>query len=254
MGTNEFARRYESEGADAFAQFEAETGSRFEFGTFPPGSVPDITLRYWLVEELGLEPGSDVTVTALGLVPRGRALLRSGARPGDLVVVSGIPGLAASALAARDRGSPPEADAERRLLRPEPRLALGRALRGRATACIDVSDGLAADLGHLLDASGHGASLWLERLPTAPAFETVSVRERWNLQSGGGDDYELCFTWPARDAPALDDLATQGGVALTLIGRVTEQRGLRLLDPAGEPFEPERSGWNHFALPDNGAP
>jgi NitT/TauT family transport system substrate-binding protein len=66
MGTNEFARQYDSEGADAFARFEEENGRLFEFGTFPPGSVPDITLRYWLVEELGLEPGSDVTVTALG--------------------------------------------------------------------------------------------------------------------------------------------------------------------------------------------
>ena len=86
MGTNEFARQYDSEGADAFVRFEEETGSRFEFGTFPPGSVPDITLRYWLVEELGLEPGSDVTVTALGGAGPVRQALLSGQIDGTSMI------------------------------------------------------------------------------------------------------------------------------------------------------------------------
>jgi len=86
MGTNEFARQYDSEGADAFARFEEENGRLFEFGTFPPGSVPDITLRYWLVEELGLEPGSDVTVTALGGAGPVRQALLSGQIDGTSMI------------------------------------------------------------------------------------------------------------------------------------------------------------------------
>ncbi len=86
MGTNEFAGQYESEGADAFATFEEENGSRFEFGTFPPGSVPDITLRYWLIEELSLEPGSDVTVTSLGGAGPVRQALLSGQIDGTSMI------------------------------------------------------------------------------------------------------------------------------------------------------------------------
>jgi NitT/TauT family transport system substrate-binding protein len=86
MGTNGFADQYDSEGADAFASFEEENGSRFEFGTFPPGSVPDITLRYWLIEELGLEPGSDVTVTSLGGAGPVRQALLSGQIDGTSMI------------------------------------------------------------------------------------------------------------------------------------------------------------------------
>jgi thiamine-monophosphate kinase len=191
-----------------------------------------------------------VTITALGLVPRGQALLRSTARPGDLVVVSGVPGLAARALAdPAPTGAGGDA-ARARLTRPQPRLALGQALRGRATACIDVSDGLAADLGHVLEASGLGGELWLERLPVTPAFDPLEEHARWNLQLGGGDDYELCFTLPPQRASELDELAGRGGVELAVVGRVSDQEGLRCLRPDGAAFVPERSGWDHFAETD----
>lgn len=184
-----------------------------------------------------------VSVTALGLVPRGQALLRSTAQPGDLVAVSGIPGLAARALQAPAAAG---AGAVRHLLRPEPRLVLGQALRGVASACIDVSDGLAADLGHILEASGLGGELRLDRLPGSSAFDGLPIEARWNLQLGGGDDYELCFTLPPDRADGLGDLAAHGGVELAVVGRVHQGSGLRCLDAGGTEFQPERRGWDHF--------
>lgn len=190
-----------------------------------------------------------VTITALGLVPRGQALRRSGASAGDLIVVSGIPGLAALALA-QDRAAVSPSALER-LLRPQPRLALGRALRGRATACIDVSDGLAADLGHVLTASGLGAELWLDRLPRGgTAFTGLSDEARWNLQLGGGDDYELCFTLPPQRRQDVAELASRAGVELSVIGRTTAEHGsLRCLRADGSEFVPAQSGWDHFREP-----
>ncbi|MEJ8569007.1 thiamine-phosphate kinase [Elongatibacter sediminis] len=190
-----------------------------------------------------------VTVTALGQVPRGQALLRSTAQPGDRIVVSGMPGLAARALRWPERSPALEdaatTEAFRRLHRPRPRLALGRCLRGVAHACIDISDGLAADLGHILDASGLGAELWLDRLPDSPVFSGMTLESRWNLQLGGGDDYELCFTVPdaAGDLSALEEAA---GVALTVIGRIRKGAGLDCIDADGAAFSPRTAGWDHF--------
>lgn len=186
-----------------------------------------------------------VTVTAIGVVPRGQALLRRGARAGDLVVVSGVPGLAARALAASPGDDVPS-PAREHLLRPQPRLALGRALRGRVSACIDVSDGLAADLGHILEASGVGAELWLDRLPRPEVFDGLDDEARWNLQLGGGDDYELCFALPAARANDVAELATRGGIGLTPVGRIVEGSSLACLRADGTEFVPEASGWDHF--------
>ena len=186
-----------------------------------------------------------IAVTAIGVVPRGEALLRSTARDGDLVVVSGVPGLAACALAGLAVGD--AAVAEARLLRPEPRLSLGQALRGRATACIDISDGVAADLGHILDASGLGAEIRLDRLPSGAAFEGLAEETRWSLQLGGGDDYELCFTLPPAREADLAALTLCGGVELAVIGHVHAGSGLRCLRADGSEFLPERAGWNHFS-------
>lgn len=206
--------------------------------------------------ELGAASGSElaggdmaggplsIAITALGLVPRGQALLRGTARSGDLVVVSGVPGLAARALTDPARS---DCEARARLLRPQPRLALGKALRGRATACIDVSDGVAADLGHILEASKLGAEIWLDRLPAAAAFAGLDDETRWSLQLGGGDDYELCFTLPPERESELGDLAGRGGVSLTVIGQVHQGEGLRCLRADGSEFVPGRSGWDHFA-------
>jgi thiamine-monophosphate kinase len=187
-----------------------------------------------------------ITVTALGLVKQGEALLRSTANAGDLVVVSGEPGLAALALAQWGGKQPPDDEARLALVRPKPRLALGRALRGRATACIDVSDGLSADLGHILESSRLGAELWLDRMPQPPAMRALPPEQRWNLQLGGGDDYELCFTLPQGLESQLPAIAAESGVALSLVGRMSSEPGLRILKPDGALFAPRRGGFDHF--------
>ncbi len=137
-----------------------------------------------------------------------------------------------------------------RLDRPAPRLGAGFALRGLATACIDVSDGFLADLGHILAMSGVGADLDADALPVSPAlleaFPDLAARRA--LQLSGGDDYELCFTAPAkkRDAvlAALDAVATP----VTRVGRITEGASLRLFDADGLPVPvPARRGYVHFA-------
>jgi len=193
----------------------------------------------------------NVCVTALGLVEPGQALTRSGARPGDLVAVSGRPGAAAHALRVLQSGEQPDA-AERAVLDyPTPRLALGRALRGLATSCIDLSDGLLADLGHLLEAAGLGARLELQSLPCPPAMAGMLPGERWPLQLSGGDDYELCFTVPPAERARLDVLAQSCNIELTVIGEITRQTGLVVEQPDGSRYQPRKSGYEHFR--ENGA-
>ena len=186
-----------------------------------------------------------LTLTAAGRVPPALALRRGGARPGDAVCVTGT--LGDAALALRD---PPGLDAatraalRARLDRPTPRLAAGRALRGLAAAAIDLSDGLAADLGHVLDASGVGATVELARLPLAAPLAALAGAGDWALPLGGGDDYELCFTLPEA---GLEELARRDlGVAWTRIGTIDGDPGLRLVAPDGSRYTPPRAGYDHF--------
>jgi thiamine-monophosphate kinase len=188
-----------------------------------------------------------VTVTALGHVEPGAALLRSGARAGDLIVVSGHPGRAARALERIGRGEKPGVAERVALDFPQPRLALGSALAELATSCIDVSDGLLADLGHILEESAVGAEVHVDALPADEELQGLDAAHRWSLQLGGGDDYELCFTVPAGAENRVEGLAAELGLALTTIGRITAKRGLRVLQPDGEPFIPGRAGYQHFA-------
>lgn len=187
-----------------------------------------------------------ITITALGLVHHGAALLRSTAHAGDLVVISGTPGLAAHGLAQLRAHETVDGAAWQAFTRPQPRLELGRALRGKATACIDISDGLAADLAHIAQASHVGAEVWLERLPQPAVMQALPPEHCWNLQLGGGDDYELCFSLPAALQHELPAMAAQSGVGLTVIGRLTRESGLRFLRADGSGFVPERGGFNHF--------
>lgn len=135
-----------------------------------------------------------------------------------------------------------------RLHRPEPRLAAGQALRGLASACIDVSDGLLADLGHVCRQSGVGCTIEAEALPVSPAlragFDAAASR---GLALAGGDDYELCFTAPMpRESEVVAALAHTGCRA-TRIGRVTAGPGIRVLDASGQALETPRAGWEHFS-------
>lgn len=190
-------------------------------------------------------------VTIFGEVPQGQALLRSGARAGDDIWVSGQPGLAALGLAHLQARCVLEEPALTACLsalqRPQPRVALGLALRGLATAAIDVSDGLLADLGHILEESRAAAMVDFEHLPgVALAFGDDSELARDCLLAGG-DDYELTFTAPAARRAEVEALAARLPLALTRIGTVEDGTPgeIRLIEN-GRPMPAPRRGFDHF--------
>jgi thiamine-monophosphate kinase len=188
-----------------------------------------------------------VSITALAQVPTGQALRRAGARPGDGVYVSGELGAAGLAVRAR-RGeitlpAPLAAHAAQRLDWPQPRVALGLALRGLASAAIDVSDGLLADLGHVCAAGGVGARLDLAAMPLPNGALALASPDEL---LGAGDDYELCFTVPPRHEAALPALAGRLGCPLTRIGQIEAEAGLRLVDAAGQGHAVAARGHDHF--------
>ena len=182
-------------------------------------------------------------VTAHGFVAPGCALRRAGADVGDDVWVSGTLGDAAAALAQWQAGEAIDAALRVRLDRPMPRVALGLALRGIASACIDVSDGLLADLGHLCLASGVGAEVEVDALPASTALVAAfDAQARRGLQATGGDDYELCFSAPPARREAI---AAMPGT--TRIGRIVAGDGVRAMTSAGVPWQPVHAGYQHFA-------
>lgn len=184
-----------------------------------------------------------ISLQLTGFVEPGRALRRDGARPGDHLFVTGTLGDAALALEGLLAGVPVPDVLRRRLERPEPRLAEGRALAGVASACIDLSDGLVADLGHLCEASGCGARLEAARIPrSGEASKWLEARGDWRPLLAGGDDYELCFTVPPE---RLDALAASG-IFCTRIGEMVQGSGVTVLDERGEPLPP-MPGYDHFA-------
>lgn len=190
-----------------------------------------------------------ITITALGAVSPGTAVGRDGAGPGDLIYVSGTLGDAAAALTL---GAAPVDEHQQvlfeRLYRPRPRLAWGQALAPLASAMIDISDGLAADLGHILARSGVGATVDVDRLPLSPALQAVvEPAAARRLALNGGDDYELCWTMPSAAAPALQQLARDSGMIMTEIGHTEPTPGLRLIDRTGQSIAIEQQGWDHFA-------
>jgi len=187
-----------------------------------------------------------VTVTALGLVEKGRAVLRSGAHPGDVVVVSGRPGAAAHALVNLSRGETPVPEDLKALEYPEPRLGLGMALAGMASSCIDISDGLAADLGHILEQSRVGAVIHPDKLPCPPSLSALDREQRWPLQLAGGDDYELCFTLPPEALNELPGLARSNGIELTVIGEISDGQDLEFVTCDGRSYDPGITGYLHF--------
>lgn len=192
-----------------------------------------------------------ICVTAFGLIAPDQALRRDGAQPSDDVWVSGTLGDAAGALRRWTSGDAAQADdmhqaLKRRLDRPSPRVATGRALVGIANACIDISDGLLADLGHICSASGVAAQVQLADLPTSPQLKSAFDADmRATLQATGGDDYELCFTAPVARRDAIGQLAK--GVSLTRIGQIRAGSGVQAMKADGESWMPPRGGYEHFA-------
>lgn len=196
-----------------------------------------------------------LSLTAFGLVPRGQALPRRAARTDDRLFVTGTIGDAALGLAvALGTLSPEDAESRAHLLerlrRPEPRLSIGRGLRGLASACIDVSDGLVADLAHIAEESGCAAVLESAAVPLSDAARRAIAGDPALLVTAltGGDDYELLFTAPESARPALARLAADTGVPITGIGRLTPGTAgeVTVLDAAGQPMALERRGWVHF--------
>ena len=214
-----------------------------------------------LAERHGIELiGGDTTagplnlcITVFGEVPPGQALRRDGARAGDGVWVShpvgGGIGDARLALEVFRGSLSLPGDAFERVRaameRPEPRVALGLALRGLATSAIDLSDGLAGDIGHVLRRSGVGATLQAAALPRSAILAAQNARWQLECTLAGGDDYELLFTAPAADAGRVQAAAAAAGVAATCIGRIDAEPGLRVKDAAGRDV-PVGRGFDHF--------
>lgn len=189
------------------------------------------------------------TVTAQGLIPQGQQLTRNGARPGDWIYVSGQLGDAAAALAAQ-RGditvsSTAQSALEHRLFYPTPRVALGQALRGMATSAIDISDGLAADLGHILRQSDVGARLFVDHLPLSSHLMDVEESLRYRLALYGGDDYELCFTVDEESRGSLETTLAHLGVPFTCVGQIEKGNGIRFFDKE-QMIEISGKGYQHF--------
>lgn len=197
----------------------------------------------------------NLCVTAIGEIEPGRALRRDGAKPGDLIWVSGRPGLASLGLA-QLQGRIELPEPWRRLCiaaleKPRPRVALGLALQGIASAAIDVSDGLLADLGHIAERSGCAAAVQLCQLPHLPKGETYDAVLRklaLECQLAGGDDYELCFTTPASQHLAVVQIAARLELQLWCIGQMTDgQSGtVTVFDPDKKPVEFDFRGYDHF--------
>ena len=192
-----------------------------------------------------------ITVQVHGFVPDRQAMLRSGARVGDRIFVSGCLGDAAAALqlfAGELTLDQAQADyLYRRFYRPQPRLALGRALLPLASSAIDISDGLLADLGHVAAASGVAAQIVLDRIPLSDVLNAHKHSEA--IMRGvlsGGDDYELCFTVPEISVDKLEDVARQCQLRLTEIGRMVEGSGVLCLDNDNKPVPVEVAGYQHF--------
>lgn len=188
-----------------------------------------------------------VSVTALGYVPHGTAILRSGARPGDLVFVSGTIGDSGGGLdALKKRAGRPELISRYRI--PRPRVLLGQKLRGIASSALDISDGLLADLGNISRTSGVHISIDAARVP-----QSTALRKLWGRSEAAtvravtaGDDYEIAFTAPRKRRATVLAAARLARVAVTEIGVVAKGRGVVLLDADGKPIPVRRSGYTHF--------
>jgi thiamine-monophosphate kinase len=189
-----------------------------------------------------------VCVTVHGFVAPQAALRRGGARAGDDVWVSGSLGDAAAALVQWRAGGAADAPLRARLDRPVPRIDAGLALAaGIASAAIDVSDGLLADLGHVCDASGVGAEIDLGALPASVALSSrFDAEARRAVQATGGDDYELCFTAAPAQREAIAALAARSATPMTRVGRIVAGDGVRAMLPDGNAWIPPRAGHVHF--------
>ena len=193
-----------------------------------------------------------ITVQAIGLVTPGRTMRRDTARPGDVIYVSGTLGDAAAGLKIiqqRQTVDDSMAWLVDRLNRPEPRVELGLKAAEYCRCAIDISDGLAADLGHILEASNCGATVNIDRVPLSHQLVEFSAGRDavdWNMVLTGGDDYELCLVVDAADEQRLTSIAIDLALPLTRVGVIDDGRTLDFIDADGARFLPDRGGYEHF--------
>ncbi len=190
------------------------------------------------------------SVTAIGTVPAGKALRRSGAKMGDTIYVSGTLGDSALGLQLlRHPGVGRDPYLINRYYLPQPRISLGQKLISIAHACMDISDGLVQDLGHICKISGVGATINRDKLPLSKSVRKCieGDEEFWDCALSGGDDYELLFTAPPEKEPTIKALAEDLKLPLTAIGKITGDDGITLLDETGKPLVITGRGFKHFS-------
>ena len=186
-----------------------------------------------------------ISIHAMGLVPVGEAITRSGAQIGDVIMVSGSLGDSAAGLQIIQQGDTSH-PLSKRYWNPTPRIKLGQWLRHKASACLDVSDGLIQDLGHILSASGCGADIQLQDLPLSAALLAhVSPSQARDYALNGGEDFELCFTLPVHLIAPAQAFAQSQDLPLTAIGRTSAELGCRVWHGDEGPFTPPQ-GYQHF--------
>ena len=192
-----------------------------------------------------------IAIEAHGFVPEGEAIRRNTAQAGDSIYVTGELGDAALALQRLlGRRSLPQADYDAllpRLVRPAPRVREGMLLRRFASSAIDISDGLLADLGHILEASGVGALVVRDRVPLSSVYQKYLNEVGWDMALSGGDDYELLFTVPVRQDREFERWRSRFGCAVTHLGEIVSGHGLTLVDAKGDRYQPAPLGHDHFA-------
>lgn len=190
-----------------------------------------------------------VTLQLTGFVPKGQAIPRSGAKVGDKIYVTGTLGDAGLALShqlgKRQLDPATQQSVYPRLLRPTPRVAEGLALRGVASSAIDLSDGLVADLGHILELSGVGAKVTMDSLPLSPSLRALPCEDAWNLALSSGDDYELCFTLSPEQESKMK-AALPAASSVTYIGEIVAKTGLEFFKMDGTEFQCHTRGYLHF--------
>lgn len=194
-----------------------------------------------------------ITLTIHGFAPIGQAILRSTAKPGDLIYVTGTLGDAAAGLVLLK--SPRSGAISNfslklvdRLNRPLPRILVGQTLRGLASAAIDISDGLLADLGHICTQSALGAEINVDQLPCSEALTALfNVKDRCRFQLSGGDDYELCFTVEEEKSELMEKLLSAQSIDVTCIGKMSKgKEGITVQNTKGEIIQCSQVGWEHF--------
>ncbi len=210
-------------------------------------------VRLWGGDTIKVAGPSVFSLTAIGEVPQGQMITRTGAQAGDDLWVTGTVGDAALGLKVAQGKYEASAERERdylisRYQVPEPPVAFGRELHGIATTAVDVSDGLLGDLAHVCQQSGVGAVIERQRIPLSAAMEQhlVSDTAGWQLVFGGGDDYQILFAAPSDCRQQIMDLAAAQNVQVFRIGSVTQEKRMAVLDEVGQPIDAAPAGFTHF--------